>query len=225
MYKLRSFHHRPILCALLLEVLTMTESRSASMLAFVVFVIGMALALNAGAQATLEPKCQAFEKGAKCWKEVADKPGCHVWDDYSLPHQTVTWSGSCSGGIADGQGELIWTRHGKSFEMTGSLSHGKMSGHWVIRWSDGAVSEGPYVEGESSGHFVIRWPNGTVEEGPYVEGERSGLWVVRYPAGEIEEGHFVEGWRDGDWIDRRPDGSCWSYSYVRGELRQTEECS
>ena len=55
------------------------------------------------AAAALTPKCEGREKGAQCWKELADKAGCYVWTTYLLHDRTFAWSGQCSG----------WNRHGK----------------------------------------------------------------------------------------------------------------
>ena len=99
--------------------------------------------LGPAADIALAPKCEGRAVGSECWKEIADKPGCHVWDDYYYPNQTVTWSGSCSGGIAVGQGELVWTTNGyDDWPMieTGSLSDGKRAGRWTIR-EGGSVEE------------------------------------------------------------------------------------
>ena len=98
--------------------------------------------LGPAADIALAPKCEGRAEGSECWKEIADKPGCHVWDDYYFPDQTVTWSGSCSGGIAGGQGELVWTTNDVSMTIieTGSLSDGKRAGRWTIR-EGGAVYE------------------------------------------------------------------------------------
>ena len=56
----------------------------------------------------LRPKCAGAAKGSRCWKSVANKPGCLVWDNDYRPDQTVTWSGKCSGSMVAGQGSLTW---------------------------------------------------------------------------------------------------------------------
>ncbi len=38
--------------------------------------------------------CSGKAKGSECWKELANQPGCHVWDEYLLPEQTVTCPGT-----------------------------------------------------------------------------------------------------------------------------------
>ena len=122
------------------------------------------VAREASAQETLEPaaplspKCAGMGRGAECWLELANRPGCHVFDrSYD---QTSTWSGACAGGLAVGQGTLNWSSPYGSAEFSGTLDHGKRHGHWVLHWSDGSVAEGPYADGEEHGHWVLRRPDG-----------------------------------------------------------------
>ena len=57
----------------------------------------------------LEPNCAGKPEGAKCWKELANRPGCYIWDGHYIPTQTVAWSGSCSAdGVAVGKGTADW---------------------------------------------------------------------------------------------------------------------
>lgn len=148
-----------------------------------------------GAAAALTPKCEGMAKDSQCWKELANKAGCYVWDEYLRYNHTLTWSGQCSGGIAIGRGELTrratdsdWFR-----EQTGELRDGKQHGHWVLRFSSGAVHEGPYVDGKQHGHWVERYPDGGVMEGRYVDGKEHGRWVFRYPDGDCYYGEYSHG--------------------------------
>ena len=145
------------------------------------------------AQVTLEPRCEGRQEGAKCWKELADRPGCHVWDSYLQLDQTVTWSGACQGGLAIGQGTLDWIASDWSVEETGALDRGKHRGEWAASFDSGTVAEGTYVGGELNGRWVFRYPGGTVEEGPYVDSERHGRWIERFKDG----GRLEQEWRNG----------------------------
>ena len=116
--------------------------------------------------------------------ELLNQPGCYVWNPYPKPGETVTWTGECSGGLAQGTGTLTWESDDNQQTSTGSLQDGERNGHWVIRFADGDVSEGPYVAGERNGHWVIRFADGEVWEGPYVAGERHGDWTIRLADGD-----------------------------------------
>ena len=168
--------------------------------------------------------CAGQPKGAECWLEVANQPECYVWDEYFHPDETVTWTGECSGGLAQGTATLTWVwDSGKQIqENTGLLQEGKMHGRWILRNADGTVLEGPYVEGERHGRWVTRSPEKTVREedgterredgtvvgeGAYVAGKRHGQWIERGADGTVLEGPYVEGKRQGAWVFRYESGT------------------
>ena len=140
------------------------------------------------------PKCQGMPEGSSCWQEISNKPDCYVWNTHFNPSRDVEWSGECSGDTAHGRGLLHWSGADSSFQGTGEIVHGKRQGHWVRRWADGSVSEGPYVDGKRHGHWVSRNADGSTDwEGPYVNGEENGHWVIHYTNGSRFEGEFRDG--------------------------------
>ncbi|MXW91179.1 MAG: hypothetical protein F4114_09000 [Rhodospirillaceae bacterium] len=147
----------------------------------------------AASRAAPGPSCAGMREGAKCWKKIANKPGCRLWDDYLYLDQTVTWSGSCSNGIAVGPGKTVWTKDGRSHEGKGSLVLGKRHGRWAVRFSDGTFGEGSYVDDKAQGRWVWRYTNGTVSEGPYRDGKRHGRWIDRYRGGGRLEFEYRNG--------------------------------
>ena len=148
--------------------------------------------------------CTGQPEGTACWMEVANQPGCYVWDDYLYTDETVTWTAECSGGLAQGEGTLTWAGSNEN-SGTGRLQDGQRHGHWVLRGEDGTVFKGPYVDGKRHGHWVLRYANGNVAEGPYVEGKQHGDWVLRYANGNVVEVTMVEG-KAGHWVERFADG-------------------
>ena len=161
----------------------------------------------------------AGQPGAECWKELTGQPGCYVWDNYLITDQTVTWTGTCSGGRAQGEGTLkwVWEDGEKTSESTGSLTDGKRHGQWVNRFADGLVDEGPYVDGKRHGRWVARPADGGVWEGPFVDGKRHGQWVLRLADGGVQEGPFVEGKKHSQWVVRYPDGTVEYVTFEDGE--------
>lgn len=105
---------------------------------------------------TIEPKCEGLRDGAKCWKELANLPGCFVWEDNLNMAQSLTWSGKCNNGVGSGRGTLIWTSNGISHQQVGTITNGKQSGFWTTRDPDGGEGEGPFVDGENTvaGYYV-----------------------------------------------------------------------
>ena len=115
-----------------------------------------------GAEFRSDETCAGQLAGTACWKEVFGQPGCYVWDSSLVLGQTVTWTGECTGGLAQGTGTLTWASDGNQQTSTGRLQDGQGTGNWVIRLENGDVYEGPYVDGERNGHWVLRWASGTL---------------------------------------------------------------
>ena len=161
--------------------------------------------------------CAGQPAGVSCWMEISRQPGCYVWNPNPQPGVTVTWTGNCNGGLAQGAGTLTWVWDGKRQTNTGRLHDGRWDGHVVVRFPDGQVDEGPVADGMKNGHWVEREPNGEVREGPYVDGQRNGHWVIRRAGGTVEEGPYVDGDRIGHWVVRGPDGNEAEGPLVDGE--------
>ena len=163
--------------------------------------------------------CAGQPKGASCWMELTGQPGCYVRNGSLSPDATVTWTGTCSAGRAQGEGTLkwVWEDGEKTSESTGSLTDGKRHGPWVLRFEDGGVQEGPYVDGKKHGPWVSRLADGGVQEGPFVDGKRHGPWVLRLADGGVQEGPVVEGKKHGQWVLRLADGGVREGPYVDGK--------
>ena len=120
------------------------------------------------------PMCAGMSKGSECWNELANKPGCYIFDGYYNPPETATWSGACADGIAVGQGTWGWKTPNGPGEATGTLVRGKQHGRWIFRYANGHVYEGPFVNGEQHGRWVHRYPSGARLEFDYHNGSREG---------------------------------------------------
>ena len=162
--------------------------------------------------------CAGRAAGVACWMEISQKPGCYVWNPNPHPGETVTWTGVCAGGKAQGTGTLSWAYDQGVETNTVRLVDGEMNGHGIIRLDNGTVGEGPFVDGEQNGHWVYRFASGEVSEGPFVDGEQNGHWVLRFAdGGEVHEGPYVDGERNGHWVLRDGAGRRREGSYVDGE--------
>ena len=157
------------------------------------------------------PKCADMgsnldEKHAACWQEIQSQPGCYVWNKHYHSDRTADWTGECSNGTAHGKGSFSLSEGSDHYACTASAAvfeYGEQHGHWVSRYANGTVTEGPYVAGEQHGYWVIRYATGTVTEGPYAAGKRHGHWVTRWGgslAGKVDEGPYVDGKRHGHWV-------------------------
>ena len=119
---------------------------------------------------SLEPKCPedlysaAYERPMKCWLELSNPPGCHYWVSYrdasNLTHR-VTWSGSCSGGVADGDGVLTYWGRGIDGDYveqhdTGVFAAGIRQGRWIGTIDSEYANrraEGDYLNGSKHGRW------------------------------------------------------------------------
>ena len=164
--------------------------------------------------------CAGKSKGSACWLALDNPPGCYLWNHDLQENETATWSGACTGGLAEGAGEIFKVygsdREG-SATATGQLQQGKRHGRWVERDASGTVSEAPYVDGKLHGRWVTRTAGGGMQEGPYVDGKMHGRWVFRTADGTVFEGPIVDGKMHGRWVTRTADGKVLETPYVDGE--------
>ena len=194
---------------------------------------------DASPSQAVEPKCAGQPKGTACWIALENQPECYVWNPNPHSDETVTWTGECSGGRAQGEGTRKWVWEGgeKTSQEKGLLKDGKPHGQWVWRTSEEKkgeafyvygeyvgptadaedVMEGRIVKGKMQGDWVERWGDGGVEEGPYVEGKRHGDWVMRDADGDVSEGAYVDGKRQGNWVARYASGVVAEGPYVEGK--------
>ncbi len=188
---------------------------------------------TAGGQGVPEPTCVGKEVGSSCWMETENNPGCYLWNGGLAANATVTWSGECAGGLAQGTGSRIWSYtdsdgNPTSSSGTGELRNGKENGHWTFRTAGGGGSEGPYVDGKMNGHWTWRYattnPEGStlgeiggVLKGPYVDGMRNGHWTWRWADGDVWEGPYVDNKKNGHWVHRQANGDVDEGPYVDGE--------
>ena len=117
--------------------------------------------------------------GTECWMEIANIPGCYVWNPHLNTRESVTWSGGCSDGLAEGKGTLTWSwwmdrRTASPLNIQhigeGQIMNGKQEGHWVIQhkgFDEGAVSEGEMVDGRRHGHWLMRYRSGETRSWQY----------------------------------------------------------
>jgi hypothetical protein len=81
---------------------------------------------------------------------IADShTGCKVWNALPQPDESVTWSGPCKGGLANGQGTLQWFEHGRpDVRYDGEYQDGKRNGHGVVTDTHGNRVEGDFRNDE-----------------------------------------------------------------------------
>ena len=113
------------------------------------YMMGLLLALLLGSPS-------AHGEASNMGNFIADpRNGCRVWDPHPLAGETVSWSGDCTEGLAQGAGTVLWSRDGKPFEKDeGIWDQGRQSGRGTQDWGSGRY-EGELAGGEPSGHGIM----------------------------------------------------------------------
>ena len=100
----------------------------------------------------VEEICSGDYSPEACWMEIANHPGCYLWNPFPVDDESVGWSGQCSEGLAHGSGDVTWYENGEvSQTVSGLKRRGKSEGITVIRDADGSRSEGAFVDDSPHG--------------------------------------------------------------------------
>jgi hypothetical protein len=122
---------------------------------------------------------------------LPDANGCKVYDPSPQPNETVTWSGRCLDGYAEGSGVVQWLPGGKpGTRMEVTLVRGRPEGKGSTVSPSGARFEGTFHEGERSGNGIWTGPNGDRYEGAWLHDLHSGTGVLTRANGDRYEGDF-----------------------------------
>ena len=109
--------------------------------------------------------------------------GCKVWNENPAPNESISWSGKCEGGTANGQGVLHWyvnksgSKKGNgdlSTTIEGFFKDGKLDGSGTITFSNGNKYVGEIKDGKFNGNGTFTWINGDKYVGEYKDGKQSG---------------------------------------------------
>lgn len=119
---------------------------------------------------------------------------CQVWAPAPKPEVTVTWSGPCRAGKANGIGILQWYTSGSAgTRYEGEYRDGKANGRGVVNYWNGNRYEGEFRDGKFHGTGEFAFTNGTRHKGEYREGRPNGRGVMTYSSGTRYEGEFRDG--------------------------------
>ena len=103
---------------------------------------------------------QTFAEGR--WKQVENKENCAVWDEEPASNETVSWTGDCKDGKANGYGKQVWRyydfpkwkgtlRGWRKSTYIGMMRGGKKDGHGVLTWPDGGKYDGQWRNNKRDG--------------------------------------------------------------------------
>lgn len=130
---------------------------------------------------------------------IADKRGCKVANPFPRAGESITWSGGCKNGFADGEGVLQWFLNGKEDDRyEGNLEMGWAEGHGVLYRGDGGKYDGDWKHSIQEGTGRYDAPDGSWYEGQWKMGKPHGQGQYRRPDGKIFIGEWVDGVYEGD---------------------------
>lgn len=98
--------------------------------------------------------CAGQPVGSGCWMEVANEPGCYLWNEGLVAGATVTWSGECHGGYAQGPGQVTWLYNGVVHTEDGPVAEGRRDGIRIVRHSEGWSARLSHERGQRHGTWV-----------------------------------------------------------------------
>lgn len=125
---------------------------------------------------------------------IADKNGCKVANTFPRTGETITWTGACKSGFADGEGSLQWFFEGKPDDLyEGHLDAGWANGHGVLSKTDGAKYTGDWKHSVQDGVGRYDSPDGSFYEGGWKNGKPHGEGQYRRPDGKVFIGEWVDG--------------------------------
>jgi hypothetical protein len=139
---------------------------------------------------------------------IQTKEGCKVYNPRPQKNETITWTGKCADGYANGGGTLTWFKSGKQNQQyTGHMKRGIPNGNGKYSFAGGAIHEGIYVHGkmEGAGQIVERGKNDSVYyfyTGEFKNDSPDGYGkeIYFYPNGDtssVYTGHFSNAERQG----------------------------
>ena len=102
---------------------------------------------------------------------ITDKNGCKVWDSVPTLGETVSWSGPCVDGYAEGKGTLIWYLRGERHSTyQGEMKAGHYEGHGTQFWPDGTRYDGEWSNDRAEGKGTYQAASGEVCAGVWIDG-------------------------------------------------------
>ena len=111
---------------------------------------------------------QSWAEGGKWFS--TDKSDCKVWNPHPQPNETVSWTGNCSNGKANGNGALTWKSNTGIQKYVGQIRYGHANGQGTYTWDNGDKYIGEWKDDKMHGQGTYTNANGSVHEGIWENG-------------------------------------------------------
>jgi hypothetical protein len=129
---------------------------------------------------------------------IADpRSGCKVAYPKPQSGMSITWSGQCANGFAEGPGVVEWMSNQRLIERYEGVMHGGMQVQGTTTWSDGRRYEGQWRDERINGRGTFRWPDGRVYVGDWKDGTYDGTGDFTWANGDHYIGAWLQGKRNG----------------------------
>jgi hypothetical protein len=164
---------------------------------------------------------RAFADADTHWL-IDSNSSCSLFDANARAGDSVSWSGGCADGLANGKGTATFTNAGQQFEsFTGEFSKGiAQDGPVAVGWGGGWHYDGNEVGGQFSGAGVLVNDAKDRFEGVWVTGKMTGHGTLVRANGERYDGEWKDDLPDGQGTLTRADGKVVKGVFHGGKLEQ-----
>jgi hypothetical protein len=162
------------------------------------------------------PACPSYGDTPLPGWTADSKAGCRVWNSRPLPNESVTWSGACKNGYAQGKGVEQWYRDGKPGNRIEGEFHDGMIRRGNVRYPNGDSYDGD-LNGGRSGHGIYTSAKGVRYEGEWRDDKRNGRGALSWPNGDRYEGEFRDGRANGHGLFKSAQGYSYDGDYRDGK--------
>jgi hypothetical protein len=148
---------------------------------------------------------------------------CALFSADAHPGDTVSWTGTCVDGFAEGLGTATFTHDGQAQSFTATFTHGVIpDGHVITRWGTGWSYDGDAVGGRFNGPGILITDTSDRFEGRWTDGKLTGFGVLLRPNGERYAGDWKDDKPNGNGELRHADGTLLAGTFVDGKLAKTD---
>ncbi len=127
---------------------------------------------------------------------------CKIHNPAPNDNESVTWSGNCKDGYADGDGVTTWYVDNKVFEIdTGNNIKGKLNGFVTMEVKGDFIYKGEVVDDDFQGVGTMTWENGSSYSGNWHNGLWNGYGVLTLTDADKESIAQFKSENHGKYVD------------------------
>lgn len=125
---------------------------------------------------------------------ISTDGGCKVYNREPQPNETITWSGKCVNGYAQGYGKVEWHVNSELHSTyIGDYHQGHMHGKGTITYVDGGEYTGDWKESKRHGSGAAKYADNTEYTGEWQDDARYGKGKQALANGDTYDGDYQNG--------------------------------